>query len=58
MVKATSAFAPTAAPTSAAARAMAHPVDCGVAANGGANAAHSPSAATMIRAIVDTASTG
>ena len=56
MVKATRALAPTAAPTSPAARAMAAPVVSGALA-GGENG-QSCSAASMIRAMVAAASTG
>src|SRR5215831_3294849 len=57
-VKATSAFAPTTAPTSAAARAMAPPVVVGTRASDDSARSELSSAATMMRAMVVTASTG
>jgi hypothetical protein len=58
IVNAASAVAPTIAPTSAAARAMAPPVVVGTRASEWAVCRHSRSAATMIRAIVATVSAG
>ena len=58
IVKATSAVAPTIAPTSAAARAMAPPVVVGTRASEDSACRHSSSAATMILAIVATVAHG
>src|ERR1700731_2859578 len=58
IVNATSALAPTIAPTSAAARAIAPPVVVGTRVSDGSARSVLDSAATMIRAIVDTVSIG
>ena len=57
-MNATSAFAPTIAPTSAAARAIAPPVVVGTRVSDGSARRVFSSAAQMIRAIVDTVSIG
>lgn len=58
IVKATSACAPTIAPTSAAARAIAPPVVVGTLVSDASACKHSCSVAVMMRAIVATVSTG